>query len=72
MIKEERSMLMLTLFWIALVICLVGLVFTLRIAKQPAEEKYDHKTSAKNMSWMYFIFLPIILILLGIFYYFLT
>jgi len=63
---------MMMLFWIALVICLIGLVFTLRIGQKPSEEQYDYKTSAKNMSWMYFIFLPIILILLGFLYYFLS
>ncbi len=63
---------MFILFLIALVICIIGLIFTIKIGQNSTEGQYDYKTSAKNMSWLYFIFLPVILILLGILYYFLS
>ncbi|WP_214849001.1 hypothetical protein [Exiguobacterium sp. s193] len=63
---------MTALFWIALVICIIGLIFTLMVGRSRNEESYSNKKMATNMVWMYLILLPIILIVLGVFYYLLT
>ncbi|MGX8177652.1 hypothetical protein ACWS7L_09155 [Exiguobacterium artemiae] len=63
---------MTALFWIALVICVLGLIFTVMVGQSRNEETYSNSTTAKNMSWMYLVLLPVILIILGVFYYLLT
>ena len=69
---NEGGLNMTILFWIALVICVLGLIFKLMVGQSRNEETYSNSQTAKNMSWMYLVLLPVILIILGIFYYLLT
>nr|WP_240542843.1 hypothetical protein [Exiguobacterium qingdaonense] len=57
---------------LALLVCLIALIFTIMVGLGKDRSSYSQKKSLSMVSWLYIILLPVSFIGLGLLYYFIT
>ncbi len=57
---------------LALLVCLIALIFTIMVGLGKDRSTYSQKKSWSMVSWLYIILLPVSFIGLGLLYYFIT
>ncbi|MCT4795481.1 MULTISPECIES: hypothetical protein [Exiguobacterium] len=57
---------------LALLVCLIALVFTIMVGLGKDTSEYSQKKSWSMVSWIYIILLPLAFLGLGLLYYFIT
>ncbi|MDX5982109.1 hypothetical protein SIL77_12665 [Exiguobacterium profundum] len=57
---------------LALLVCLIALIFTIMVGLGKDRSSYSQKKSWSMVSWLYIILLPVSFIGLGLLYYFIT
>ncbi|WP_214747762.1 hypothetical protein [Exiguobacterium sp. s189] len=57
---------------LALLVCLIALIFTIMVGLGKDRSTYSQKKSWSMVSWLYIILLPVAFIGLGLLYYFIT
>lgn len=57
---------------LALLVCLIALVFTIVVGLGKDTSEYSQKKSWSMVSWIYIILLPLAFLGLGLLYYFIT
>ncbi|QUE85992.1 hypothetical protein [Exiguobacterium alkaliphilum] len=57
---------------LALLVCLIALVFTIMVGLRKDTSEYSQKKSWSMVSWIYIILLPLAFLGLGLLYYFIT
>lgn len=57
---------------LALLVCLIALIFTVMVGLGKDRSTYSQKKSWSMVSWLYIILLPVSFIGLGLLYYFIT
>ncbi|VXA93280.1 conserved hypothetical protein [Exiguobacterium sp. 8H] len=57
---------------LALLVCLIAMIFTIMVGLGKDRSTYNQKKSWSMVSWLYIILLPVSFIGLGLLYYFIT
>lgn len=57
---------------LALLVCLIALIFTIMVGLGKDTFEYSQKKSWSMVSWIYIILLPLAFLGLGLLYYFIT
>ncbi|ACQ71453.1 MULTISPECIES: hypothetical protein [unclassified Exiguobacterium] len=57
---------------LALLVCLIAMIFTIMVGLGKDRSTYSQKRSWSMVSWLYIILLPVSFIGLGLLYYFIT
>ncbi|MFN4214425.1 hypothetical protein [Exiguobacterium sp.] len=57
---------------LALLVCLIALIFTIMVGLGKDTSEYSQKKSWSMVSWIYIILLPLAFFGLGLLYYFIT
>ncbi|KDN59401.1 MAG: hypothetical protein LPJ96_12785 [Exiguobacterium sp.] len=57
---------------LALLVCLIALIFTIMVGLGKDTSEYSQKKSWSMVSWIYIILLPLAFLGLGLLYYFIT